>query len=38
MNNMAPMADDPDRLIDEREAAGFLCYSLDGLVEMARDD
>ena len=27
MNNMAPMADDPDRLIDEREAAGFLCYS-----------
>ncbi len=27
MNNMAPMADDPDRLIDEREAASFLCYS-----------
>ncbi len=31
MNNMAPMADDPDRLIDEREAAGFLCYSVRAL-------
>jgi predicted DNA-binding transcriptional regulator AlpA len=31
MTTMTPTADDPDRLIDEREAAGFLCYSVRAL-------
>ncbi len=31
MNTIAPAADDPDRLVDERQAAGFLCYSVRAL-------
>ncbi len=31
MNTVAPSTDDPDRLVDERQAAGFLCYSVRAL-------
>ena len=31
MITTAPAADDPDRLVDERQAASFLCYSVRAL-------